>query len=268
MKMPQMALALLMSIVAPVAIAQGRSPATQPGAEAQDDHELPSTAYADCRGKEVGEVVQHASSDGLVAATCAESPQGLVARPVQPYSATQGTHLAPDSSAVTQSTGNMVLTSSAADSTGTLSAEYTCDGIGSSPALSWANAPLGTKEFVVMMTTLPPDGRAKWSWVIHGITPTTTKLARDTIGIGVQGTGNNGPVPGYEPPCSKGPGLKTYTIKVYALSTHPALDATAGVSGAALTRAISGITLDSGTLNLHYERPRNQPPNGVDDRKP
>ncbi|MHB1199979.1 MAG: YbhB/YbcL family Raf kinase inhibitor-like protein [Polaromonas sp.] len=268
MKTTRMALALFMTIVVPVAIAQGKLPAAQSGAEFQDDHEPPPKAYADCRGKEVGEVVQHASSNGLVAATCVESPQGPVARPVKRFSATEGTHPAPDSFPVTKTTGNIVLTSSAADQTGTLSAEYTCDGNGSSPALSWANVPPGTREFAVMMTTLPPDGRPQWNWVVYGIPATTTELTKNAVGIGTQGMGSHGSTAGYEPPCSKGPGPKTYTFTVYALSAHPELDAGLVVSGDVLTHAIAGITLDSGTLNVHYDRPRKPPADGFGDLKP
>ena len=244
-------------------------PARRRSSTDQNDQEQPPNAFVDCRGKEVGEVVQHVSANGLVAATCAESPQGLVARPVNRYSATEGAKASqPDSSPDTKTTGNIVLTSGAADQTGTLSAEYTCDGNGSSPALSWANAPPGTKEFAVMMTAMPPGGRPKWNWVVYGIPATTTELAKNAVGIGTQGMGSHGSTAGYEPPCSKGPGLKTYTFTVYALSAHPELDVSSVVSGDALTHAIAGITLDSGTLNVHYERPRKPPTDGFGGRKP
>lgn len=44
-------------------------------------HEPPIQAYDDCRGHQAGAVVQHRTQDGVVAATCTESPGGLVARP-------------------------------------------------------------------------------------------------------------------------------------------------------------------------------------------
>jgi hypothetical protein len=44
----------------------------------------PPQAYEDCRGKKAGDAVQHTTPEGTVAATCVDSPQGLVARPNQP----------------------------------------------------------------------------------------------------------------------------------------------------------------------------------------
>ncbi|WP_371323427.1 hypothetical protein VX159_13605 [Dechloromonas sp. ZY10] len=43
--------------------------------------EPPPQAYADCRGKQAGERVQHQTRDGMVAATCVEAAGGLRARP-------------------------------------------------------------------------------------------------------------------------------------------------------------------------------------------
>ena len=50
-------------------------------AMAQDRPSAPPQAYEDCRGKKAGDTVQHTTRDGVVAATCADSPDGLVARP-------------------------------------------------------------------------------------------------------------------------------------------------------------------------------------------
>jgi phosphatidylethanolamine-binding protein (PEBP) family uncharacterized protein len=142
---------------------------------------------------------------------------------------------------------------------GTLPAEYTCDGVGLSPELSWANAPSGTKEFAVLMTTPagPGDvGTTKWNWVLYGIPVTATGLARNTTGIGTAGVGSDGPTLGYQPPCSQGPGIKYYTFTVYALSGSPSLpSAPDQVTGAVLTQAISSITLGSASITLNYTRP-------------
>ncbi|HIJ82334.1 MAG TPA: hypothetical protein HPP76_11575 [Desulfuromonadales bacterium] len=57
---------------------------------------------------------------------------------------------------------SLKLASSFAVDGGLLPVEYTCDGTGVSPALSWLGAPAGTKEFALMMTTLPGDGTTKY----------------------------------------------------------------------------------------------------------
>lgn len=149
-----------------------------------------------------------------------------------------------------------VLSSPAAVDGGTLPVEYTCDGAGSTIALDWSNAPAGTKEFAMMMTTLPGDGTTRWNWVLYAIPGTATGLARNTTGIGIIGTGSHGTVMAYDPPCSQGPGAKLYTFTVYALSGSPSFTVSSEqVTGPVLADAIAAITLGKATLNLSYSRP-------------
>ena len=139
---------------------------------------------------------------------------------------------------------------------GTLPATYTCDGTASTLALQWANAPVGTKEFALLMTTLPGDGTTKWNWVLYGIPPTTASLAKDSSGVGTLGVGSDGPALAYNPPCSQGPGAKVYTYTLYALSAAPTVSETASqVTGQALTIAIASLTLASASFNVTSTRP-------------
>jgi len=151
----------------------------------------------------------------------------------------------------------MKLTSTVAADGGTLPADYTCDGSSASPPLAWSGAPAGTKEFALLMTTLPGDGTTKWNWVMYGIPAATTALYRNTSGIGTFGVGSDGPSRAYQPPCSQGPGLKLYTFTLYALSAAPTLTVPAAqVTGAILTSAIANITLGTSSLTLGYTRPK------------
>ena len=68
------------------AIAQTKAPASAPRAEPPPRHEPPAQAYTDCKGKKAGDVIQQSTPEGKVAATCQDSPKGLVARPKQPKS--------------------------------------------------------------------------------------------------------------------------------------------------------------------------------------
>ena len=158
------------------------------------------------------------------------------------------------SAAVTTS-GSFALTSSAGAAGGLLPADYTCDGTSSSPPLAWANAPAGTKEFALLMTTIPTVGTLKYNWVLSGIPATATSLARNTSGVGTAGVGSDGPLAAYQAPCSQGPGLKEYTFTLYALSASPSLAVAANaVTGSALASAIASITLATSALNLNYTR--------------
>ena len=151
--------------------------------------------------------------------------------------------------------GSFALSSDAGVDGGMLPVDYTCDGADSSPALSWSNAPAGTKEFALMMITLPGDGTTKWSWVLYGIPAGTTSLAKNSSGVGIAGVGSHGATMAYEPPCSQGPGAKLYTFTLYALSASPELPTADQVTGEVLTQAISTITINSASLNLSYTRP-------------
>lgn len=140
---------------------------------------------------------------------------------------------------------------------GTLPTEYTCDGAGVSPALTWTGVPQGTREFVVLMTTVPGDGSTKWNWVLYGIPASATGVPRAVTGLGTEGRGSDGPALGYQPPCSQGPGLKLYTFTVYAVSAAPVVPVRPfDVTGDVLSSAIASVTLAKSSLTLGYTRPR------------
>ena len=160
---------------------------------------------------------------------------------------------------VASSGGNFTLTSTAGVS-GALPAAYTCDGTGSTIPLAWSGAPAGTKEFALLMTTLPGDGTTKWNWVLYHIPATTTSLAKDSFLIGTPGVGSDGPGTIYNPPCSQGPGAKLYTYTVYALSDVPVFSVPASqVTGQMVTDAIRGMTLGTASLGLTYARTTSSP---------
>lgn len=133
-------------------------------------------------------------------------------------------------------------------------ADYSCDGPGSSPPLSWASPPAGTKEFALLMTTLPGDGSVKYNWVLYNIAASRAGLARDAFGAGTLGVGSDGPMAAYQPPCSQGPGAKTYTFTLYALSAAPSLSGNSPATGSALEAALVPVTLGKAVLNLTYTR--------------
>jgi len=165
--------------------------------------------------------------------------------------ASGGVDVTPSASAA----GSMTLTSSAMVEGGVLPTDYTCDGTGSTPSLSWANPPAGTQSFALLMTTLPGDGSTKWNWVVYDIPASASGLARNSLGIGRVGVGSDGPGNLYNAPCSQGPGAKVYTFTLYALSAAPPLSLAAGaVTGSAVASAIAPVTLGSATLSVSVTR--------------
>ncbi|MEW6077846.1 MAG: PKD domain-containing protein [Thermodesulfobacteriota bacterium] len=154
------------------------------------------------------------------------------------------------------STGSQAfkLTSSVGTDGGTLPVDYTYDGSGVSPDLSWTNVPLGTKEFALLMSTLPGDGSILYNWVLYGIPAGVTNLAKNTSGVGLSGISSH-EAAGYAPPQSQGPGEKLYTFTLYALSGSPDLPGDpAEITGDVLAGAIASLTLGSASLNLNYSR--------------
>lgn len=129
--------------------------------------------------------------------------------------------------------------------------EFTCDGAGISPPLEWQPGPEGTHSYAVVLWHEAPD-RLKSYWVVHGIPSAAKGLPKAARGVGTTGL-NDRQRAEYDPPCSKGPGAKTYHITVYALSAEPAVPP-AGADRAALLAAIRGTTLAEGTLTFTYDR--------------
>lgn len=171
--------------------------------------------------------------------------------------AAAGTVAAAGCASTTEATApsaDLTLTSSAFVDGGTLPVAYTCDGAGHSPPLAWTGAPEGTVQFALLMTTLANDGM-KWNWVLHGIPAGATSLAESTSGVGTFGLTSDGPELRYYPPCSQGPGAKTYTFTLYALSAAPVFAVPAAqVSGPVVTSAIAGLVLDSSRVSVSYTR--------------
>jgi phosphatidylethanolamine-binding protein (PEBP) family uncharacterized protein len=151
---------------------------------------------------------------------------------------------------------------------GRLSIECTCDGASRSPALSWKDAPRGTKAFAVAMHHVPPDGSTHVYMVVANIPGGVRELKGGDASVGTWGQNTVNRRGGYAPPCSQGPGDKSYTITVYALSSEAKL-----APGAALTRdellaAVQKITLASAAMDVTYARARGGEKPGDRDMRP
>jgi len=149
----------------------------------------------------------------------------------------------------------LIVSSSAIQANGFLGQEYTCDGASSSPALAWTDAPAGTKCFAVNVWHTPGPGDTKSYWVLYNIPAQVTSLDKNTTGVGTLGLNDKRRL-AYDPMCSKGPGVKTYHVTVFALAEELTLKPDQA-NRAQLLTAIKDITLAAGTLDFQYERQRN-----------
>ena len=149
---------------------------------------------------------------------------------------------------------------------GALPKDYTGDGSAATLPLQWTGAPTGTRSFAAIMHHLAPDG-IKWYWVLYNIPANVTSLPKNVKGIGVLGNNSVNRDSAYAPPRSKGPGEKTYTLTVYALSAAPKITVPPEeVSREVLLSAMQGLILASAELNVVYTRELGAEERGPDGR--
>lgn len=132
----------------------------------------------------------------------------------------------------------------------------TCDGEGIIPNLTWANPPSGTKSFLLTMDTAPGPARPGEAvqtdfnhLVVYNI-PASTISYGPQSSVGQLGKNFKGTL-GYTPPCSQGPGIKTYTFHLYALSDNLTGAALSGTQALALA---GSKLLAEAKLDLTYSR--------------
>jgi phosphatidylethanolamine-binding protein (PEBP) family uncharacterized protein len=147
-----------------------------------------------------------------------------------------------------------VLTSPTMEEGGELPTEHTCDGGSATPPLEWSGAPDGTVGYAIAMHHVPGPGDTHWYWRLWNIPADVTSVETNTKEAGDIGTNSVNGANEYAPPCSQGPGEKTDTFTVYALSTQPDLPEPSMVTLEVLLDAIDGDVLDSAELNVIYDR--------------
>lgn len=134
---------------------------------------------------------------------------------------------------------------------------YTCDSLGISPGLQWSGAPAGTNSFAITMHHIAKDGEKHVYMVVYDIPKNSNQIPDAVKGIGQWGVNTVNRQNNYTPPCSKGPGPKTYLITVYALSDKPNLTGSKGsITMDNLLDAIKPITLASSVIEVTYSRPK------------
>ena len=146
----------------------------------------------------------------------------------------------------------LTVTSSAFKAGDEIPIEFTGDGDGQSPPISWTAGPPETQSYAVNLWHQPDHGEIKSYWVIYDIPADVTSLPKNANGIGKMGF-NEKDRQDYDPMKSKGPGVKRYQITVFALSQRPQFT-TDKVTRDELLRSIADITLAKGTLDYTYTR--------------
>ena len=140
---------------------------------------------------------------------------------------------------------------------------FGCTGGNQSPALSWKNAPAGTKSFAVMLhdQDAPTGGAGFWHWVVVNLPASATSLpagagAADgkALPAGASQINTDFGAPGYGGPCPpQGRDAHRYTFTVYALKVDK-LDLPANATASLTGFMVNGNALGKASFAARYSR--------------
>jgi phosphatidylethanolamine-binding protein (PEBP) family uncharacterized protein len=143
---------------------------------------------------------------------------------------------------------------------GKLSIDNTCEGKGISPELTWTGGSSKIVSYVIIMDTIPGPLRPgevdignHFYLTVYNIPATTKLLPAGAVNVGTLGQNFQGKKLGYTPPCSQGPGVKSYTVNLYALSENLSLKNTEATQKNLLV-AMNGKVIATSSLTALYER--------------
>lgn len=137
---------------------------------------------------------------------------------------------------------------------------FGCDGGNISPQLNWANAPTGTKSFVI--TAYDPDaptGSGFWHWVVFNIPVDANHIKRNAaanpelLPTGAVQSVNDTGTAGFIGACPPtGDKAHRYIFTIYALNTT--LDLNQNTTPAVLGFSLNGKVLAKSQIIGHYQR--------------
>lgn len=139
--------------------------------------------------------------------------------------------------------------SSAFDNNGAIPAEFTCEGAGTAPPISWSTAPAGTKSIALVVDDPDAPKGDFTHWFVTGISPATTTIDRGETPRGAMSQLNDARKGGYTPPCPPS-GTHHYHFRVYALDIKLPM----AMTRADLDVQMRGHILAQGELVGTYEK--------------
>jgi hypothetical protein len=161
-----------------------------------------------------------------------------------------------------QGSAAVITLSSASFADGLIPRKYTCDGDGSSPALSWTAPPPGTQSYALIMTDLDsPVGHLRRHlfehWVMYALPADARALpegipAQQQLSDGARQGKNGINNIGYAGPCPHGTSPHRYAFTLYALDSKP--DFAGAPNGRDVLQIIHGHVIGRGQLVASFHR--------------
>ena len=141
----------------------------------------------------------------------------------------------------------LTVTSTAIRPDGTIAQEFTCDGAGVTPAISWTTPPAETKSLAVVVEDPDAPGKTFTHWIVTGIPATVSSLTGTSLPEhAVAGTSDKG-TEGWVGPCPPS-GRHRYMFHVFALD----VDLSKKLDRKELTSAMAGHVLAAGVASGTY----------------
>jgi Raf kinase inhibitor-like YbhB/YbcL family protein len=142
---------------------------------------------------------------------------------------------------------SITLTSRSFGNNAAMPIDFTCDGKGVSPQLSWSSPPEGTQSLHLLLED--SDAASHTQWIVFDLPPETTSLPEgvDVGSLGGKLGANASSDVGYGGPCPPRGELHRYVFHVFAADTKT-LGLPEGSRRQAFDNALSGHLIGEGTL--------------------
>jgi Raf kinase inhibitor-like YbhB/YbcL family protein len=154
----------------------------------------------------------------------------------------------------------LVLKSSAFPSGGVIPGDYTCDGAGQSPPLTWSGAPFGTRAFALVAEDANAQAGSEpfTQWLVYNMPASVMSLnggvvARPLLPNGAQQGLNSGQTIGYVSPCpDRGDPPHHYNFQLFAQDDFITLET--GATPEEVRSALNGHVISQAMLTATLQR--------------
>lgn len=147
---------------------------------------------------------------------------------------------------------NMItITSSAFQFSSQIPEQYSCDGAGVNPPLTFGNVPENAKSLALIIDDPDAPGGTFTHWLVFNINPRLTEISENSLPMGGQFGRTSAGGTEYVAACPPS-GTHHYHFKVFALDAK--LDLKSGATRKSIESAMSGHVIDQGELIGLYQR--------------